>query len=229
MYYYSEILESDIDIRSIKTEKVTKKNKTYYAKEDIGTIIDSATNERDRMLMRILYSSAMRRDELRKLRIEDIDFGTSDDFTHKIRCGKGGKPRSFYLDKEVLLELKAFIGDRKTGYIFQSRESKNSNKPISHNSVYYVVVKAAEGSGFRMFGPHDFRRSKATHLYEDNHVIEYIGVRLGHTKLGNTWKYIHPSVIKKETTNLKKRKRNFDIEEVLVDIKEELSEIKDEI
>ena len=53
--------------------------------------------------MKLLYQSLMRRDELRTLKIEDIDFNTSDNFSHKIKRRKGGKPGKFHLDEDLLL------------------------------------------------------------------------------------------------------------------------------
>jgi integrase len=84
-------------------------------------IIEAAKPGRDRILMKVLYCTAMRRSELVALKVEDLDFNTTDDFTHVIKRGKGGKQRTFYLDSKLLKELKIFIGNRTTGYVFRSR------------------------------------------------------------------------------------------------------------
>ena len=46
----------------------------------------------------MLYKSGMRSMELRNLKIEDLDFESKEDFSHRILKGKGGKQRKFDLD-----------------------------------------------------------------------------------------------------------------------------------
>ena len=42
-------------------------------------------------MIKILYKSAMRSMELRNLKIEDLDFESKEDFSHRILKRKGGK------------------------------------------------------------------------------------------------------------------------------------------
>ncbi len=88
-----------------------------------------------------MYNSGMRNIECTKLRIEHINFKTSTNFDHWIRKGKGfngGKDRRFYLPPCLLAKIKEFIGSRRRGLIFKSREGGS----LTTSRVRQIVKEA---------------------------------------------------------------------------------------
>ena len=61
------------------------------------------------MLVNLALYSGLRVSEIAELKIKDLYLDNVDDPYFNVRCGKGGKSRDVYLDKELARELKKYI------------------------------------------------------------------------------------------------------------------------
>ena len=61
------------------------------------------------MLVNLALYSGLRVSEIAELKIKDLYLDDVDDPYLNVRCGKGGKSRDVYLDKELARELKKYI------------------------------------------------------------------------------------------------------------------------
>lgn len=158
--------------------------------KEVTQLIDAARNLYHRTLLMTLYSTAVRRSELCRLQVSDID---SQRMMIRIH-GKGRRDRDVPLSPKLLETLRLYWRRRKPKtYLFPGR-SRRADVPISANIVWLTCRQAAQqaGSGKRL-SPHSLRHSCATHLLDAGADLRTIQVWLGHSRLEHTLIYLHLS------------------------------------
>ena len=69
---------------------------------------------------------------------------------------------------EHLRRLNKYRGERTSGYLFQTDESKNSGMPISTATVRNIVKEACDRAGVEaLFTPHSFRSTIASYVVKE--------------------------------------------------------------
>jgi site-specific recombinase XerD len=159
--------------------------------EEVARLIDGARNLYYRTLLMTLYSTAVRRSELCRLQVSDID---SQRMMIRIHQGKGRRDREVPLSPKLLETLRLYWRWRKpTTYLFPGR-GKRADLPISTNMVWLACRQAAQQAGIRKrLSPHSLRHSCATHLLDAGADLRTIQVWLGHSRLEHTLVYLHLS------------------------------------
>ena len=162
------------------------------SKEEVARLINASGNLFRRTLLMTLYGTGMRRSEVARLKVGDID---SQRMIVRVVEGKGGKDRDLPLSPALLETLREYWRWRKPKvYLFPSRRSQEPNQPISDKTVWIACADAAQRAGIRKrVTPHTLRHSWATHLLEDGTDLRTIQVLLGHGDLETTAKYLHLS------------------------------------
>jgi len=103
-----------------------------------------------------------------------------------IHNAKWEKSRYVPILPDLAQELRTHLGDRATGYLFES----NRNLPYSAPRVQQIVKEIAEKAKIKKrVYPHLLRHSVATTLLERGMPIEQIQKFLGHSKLETTQVY----------------------------------------
>ncbi len=111
------------------------------SKEEVTRLINSSGNLFVRTLLMVLYGTGMRRTEVSRLKLSDID---SQRMIIRVVQGKGGKDRDLPLSPALLQTLRAYWHWRKPRvYLFPSRYASKLDQPISDKSVWYACKKAA--------------------------------------------------------------------------------------
>jgi integrase/recombinase XerD len=102
--------------------------------EEVARLIDSARNLYHRTLLMTLYSTAMRRAELCRLKVRDID---SQRMMIRINQGKGGRDREVPLSPKLLETLRVYWRwMQPLTYLFPGTVKRvRADVPISANSV----------------------------------------------------------------------------------------------
>jgi site-specific recombinase XerD len=173
---------------------------TVLSQEEVSKLIDGASNLQSRAILMTLYSTGVRRSELVRLRVQDID---SERMILHIRKGKGGKDRDLPLSAKLLETLREYWRwKRPKVYLFPSSAGhRGVEQPISDHSVWYACAEAARHGGLKKrVAPHMLRHSFATHLLENGADLPTIQVLLGHADLEATSIYLHLSRRHLETT-----------------------------
>jgi integrase/recombinase XerD len=151
---------------------------------------------RDRALLETLYSTGIRRTELLRLRLHDIDW-------HKelvsIRMGKGRKDRVIPIGERALAWMDRYLWKVRRSFVVQEETSEvfltRSGKPFTPNHLSGLVRKYIEKAlPGRSGACHTFRHSMATLMLEGGADIRFIQQMLGHSKLSSTQIYTHVSV-----------------------------------
>jgi site-specific recombinase XerD len=140
-----------------------------------------------------LYGTGMRRSELARLKVSDID---SQRMVIRVVAGKGGKDRDLPLSPTLLETLREYWRWRKPKlYLFPTRTlGRRLDQPISDKTVWIACSEVARQAGIKKrITPHTLRHSWATHLLEAGTDLRTIQVLLGHGDLETTAQYLHLS------------------------------------
>jgi integrase/recombinase XerD len=161
--------------------------KILFDLPDLNTFIGL----RDRTMMELMYSSALRRSEVLSIKLSD--------FSEDYRCikviGKGNKEAVLPVGKIPAHFLRFYceevlpkVTDRIHEVIFISFNSKESLKP---KYLYQTIRDYGRKAQFKFdIGPHVFRYSIATHLAESGVDVRYIQEFLRHECPRTTTRYI---------------------------------------
>ncbi len=166
---------------------------TVLSREEVSRLINAAGTLFRRTLLMTLYGTGMRRSELARLKVSDID---SQRMIIRVMAGKGGKDRDLPLSPALLESLREYWRWRKPRtYLFPSRDPRRGpEQPISDKSVWIACSEAARHAGIsKRVTPHTLRHSWATHLLEAGTDLRTIQVVLGHGDLETTAQYLHLS------------------------------------
>lgn len=173
--------------------KSRKRLPTVLSPEEVARLIDAACNLYHRTLLMTLYSTAMRRAELCRLKVQDID---SQRMMIRIHQGKGGRDREVPLSPKLLETLRVYFRwMRPTTFLFPGTvKGLRADVPISVNTVGLACRQAAQRAGIsKHLSPHSLRHSCASHLLEAGADLRTIQVLLGHSRLEHTLIYLHLS------------------------------------
>jgi len=160
---------------------------------EVKTMIDAATSLLHRTLLMTLYSTGMRRAEITRLKVNDID---SRRMVIHIKQGKGSKDRDVPLSPKLLETLREYWRWKKPReYLFPGEAKQGSNGDhLTPKAVYHACKGAARRAGIQKnVGPHTLRHSFATHMLESGADLRTIQLLLGHTDIRHTTVYLHLS------------------------------------
>jgi integrase/recombinase XerD len=166
---------------------------TVLSREEVARLIDAAGTLFRRTLLMTLYATGMRRSELARLKVSDID---SQRMIIRAVEGKGGEDRDLPLSPILLETLREYWRWRKPRlYLFPTRTRQHKlDQPISDKTVWIACSEAARRAGIhKRVTPHTLRHSWVTHLLEAGTDLRTIQVLLGHGDLETTAQYLHLS------------------------------------
>jgi integrase/recombinase XerD len=172
--------------------KVRRKLPKILSREEVARLIDASSGLCERTLLMVLYGTGMRRSEVARLKIADID---SQRMVIHVVNGKGGKDRDLPLSPALLETLRAYWRWLKPRiYLFPSRMHRASEQPITDKIVWRACSEEARRAGIRKtVTPHLVRHTWATHLLEAGTDLRTIHLLLGHEDLEVTARYLHLS------------------------------------
>jgi site-specific recombinase XerD len=173
--------------------KSHKRLPTVLSPEEVARLIDSSRNLYHRTLLITLYSTAMRRAELCRLKVRDVD---SQRMMIRIDQGKGSRDRDVPLSPKLLETLRVYWRwMQPQTFLFPGTvKGTRADVPISVNTVWLACRQAAQAAGItKRLSPHSLRHSCASHLLEAGADLRTIQVLLGHSRLEHTLVYLHLS------------------------------------
>jgi integrase/recombinase XerD len=134
------------------------------------------------LLIKTLFQTGARVSEFVNIKVEEFFF---DEQMILIAKAKGGKSRSVPILPELAQELRTHIGDRRSGYLFETIHAT----PYSPRRIQQIVKETAAAKIEKRVYPHLLRHSVATMLLERGMPLEQIQKLLGHSKLETTQIY----------------------------------------
>ncbi|MFN8526777.1 MAG: tyrosine-type recombinase/integrase [Chloroflexota bacterium] len=140
---------------------------------------------RDRALLRVLYTTAVRRDEAVRLNREDVRDGRA---TQALITGKGGRERVIFFDSGTLGAIQAYLAARSDTHrpLFLRHDGgrgapglRGERWRMSADTLYSVVKRTARAVGSNAT-PHSFRHDRATLLLNRGADLSEVQDILGH-------------------------------------------------
>jgi integrase/recombinase XerD len=173
--------------------KRPKRLPNVLSHDEVARLIESAGNLLDYAMLMTLYATGMRRAELCRLKVEDID---SERMVIHIRQGKGNRDRDVPLTPKLLQILREYWQWMKPKtYLFPGMVNNwRADKPLTPKCVWLAIQNAAKRAGIKKrVSPHTLRHSWATHLLENGADLRTIQMLMGHADLRATSIYLHLS------------------------------------
>ena len=188
-FYYEIVLGMPNRFYEIERPMKEVKLPKVLSKEEVLAIIENTNNIKHRCIVSLLYSAGLRRGELLKLKLTDID---SKRMLIRVAGAKGNKDRYTLLSEKVLKDLREyFVKWKPKVYLF---EGVNGERYSSASIKNIISQSAAKGRIKKRVTPHMLRHSFATHLLESGTDIRYIQVLLGHSSTKTTEIYTYVAV-----------------------------------
>lgn len=154
--------------------------------EEVKRLINAAVSFRNRVLLRTLYLTGIRREELCNLDVADIQL---DRRRILIQHGKGDKFRIVPFPESLANDLRALIGRRSTGTVFISQRGGRLNP----RTVNYVLAKVGKDADLtnpnpkrKEINPHLLRHSLARHYLKHGGRMHLLSQILGHANVSIT-------------------------------------------
>lgn len=187
----------------VSTPKVPERLPKFVEQSNIGRLLDQPetyftddyAGRREKLIIDLLYSTGMRRQELIDLTWPSVDLGR-----RQVRIlGKGNKERLVPIGEDLSNALREFRRlSREQGleaegqpYVFLTDEGKQTYP----NFVYRIVRKYISlCSTVDKKSPHVLRHSFATHMSNNGAKLNDIKELMGHASLASTQVYTHNTV-----------------------------------
>ena len=185
-------------LASHKALKTSKNVKTPFSTKEVGAAIDLISSkgtfkeQRDRLIIELLYSTGIRRAELIDLKLSSLDLHSK---TIKV-LGKRNKERLIPLTPTAVESIKNYIKQREelTMHTDHLLLTSKGNK-IYETLVYRVINNYFSNVSTKtQKSPHILRHSFATHLLNEGADLNSVKELLGHSSLASTQVYTHSSL-----------------------------------
>lgn len=190
-------------VPSLKVPKLTRET---IAEEDLKALLsappDTKIGKRDRMILILLYDSAVRVSELLSLDVQSVNLEAVIPY---IRIyGKGNKERIVAITDATAAHLR--------NYIKLYHPEHQPDKPLIYTVIKGHTDRMSVGNVERIIKkytdqirpdhpnlpkscyPHMLRRTRATNLYQDGTELELVARILGHSSTETTRIYASPSL-----------------------------------
>ena len=197
----NEIVSSN-PVISIISPKMPKKLPQFITETDTEKLFTSVQYSEgfkgltEKLLLKVLYFTGMRKAELIALKDEDID-----KMNAQIKViGKGNKERIIPINNILIADLKYYIAEKKK--VLSNNENNilfvtEKGVGLDPKYVYNIVKKyLSKITTIDKKSPHILRHSFATHLMNNGADLNAVKELLGHSSLAATQIYTHNNIEK---------------------------------
>ncbi|MCC6810672.1 MAG: site-specific tyrosine recombinase XerC [Deltaproteobacteria bacterium] len=163
-----------------------------------GSDVKTPLGIRDRAMMETFYSSGMRRGELLRLKLYDLD---QERGSITIRQGKGNKDRVVPIGERALAWLAKYLDEVRPTLVCEPDEGTifltARGAEFLRENLTTLIAGYVERSGIGKKGScHLFRHAMATAMLENGADIRFIQALLGHSRIETTQIYTEVSIKK---------------------------------
>ena len=203
--------------------KVPNSKPKTLSKEEIGTLIRSCNNLRDKFLLTLLYETGMRIGEALSLWIEDfdisdmvIDLKDRGELENNAEIKTVSSPRRIDISQnlaDIFMEYLAeyHTEEVETNHIFIKLSGSNKYKSMNYTDADNLFRTLKKKTNIYVT-PHMFRHSSLTLLRMAGWQPELLKIRAGHKNIYTTLNtYIHPSD-EEITREFEKTQPNLDLD-----------------
>ena len=188
-FFYAKTLKRAFLLSDIPFPRKVQQLPLILSPEEVARILTVPPHLKSRALLMTIYAAGLRRSEVARLRVNDID---SARMTITVHQGKGQKDRVVMLSPVLLDTLRQYWRHHKPKqWLFPG---ETPDQPISGNDIFMVFHNAVRRAGItKKVSPHSLRHSFATHMLESGTDLRTIQILMGHRSLKTTARYLHVS------------------------------------
>lgn len=195
-YLVREDILSDNYFNRINNPKKDKYLPKFLKDKELNKIFsvcnyDNPINQRNSVIIELLYATGIRVSELINIKISDIDINER---TIKV-LGKGSKERMVIFNNHTKKAINTYLDDgyhilnkNNTGYLILNKDGNRLSERYVRNIINKLVTKA--GLDIKI-SPHTFRHTFATDMLEEGSDLMTVKELLGHESLNTTSIYTH--------------------------------------
>lgn len=179
------------DIKGAKYSTIPKKQ--VLSLEKTKEIYNSLTDLREKCLFSLAITTALRGIEIARARIEDIKIHNGEVVLF-VQCKKHDEKDEYVkLSQQVLNDIKNYIGNRTSGYIFVSNSNNNKGGGVTTTTLRKTIKNIFKRFGLDddTFSLHSTRRTSATLMYQNGIDIHSIQQVCHHVSINTTTRYIN--------------------------------------
>jgi site-specific recombinase XerD len=183
---FCDVLRREWNHLDLPRPRRSPKVAVILSRDEVRQIINSKTNLKHKAILMLAYSAGLRRNEVRSLKISDID---SSRMLIHLHTTKGNKERYTILSPLMLDTLRQYYRQYKpTDWLFEGQTRDN----ISESTVDAIFKDALKKANVqKKVGIHALRHAFATHLLEQGVALPIIQQMMGHTSVRTTSLYLH--------------------------------------
>jgi integrase/recombinase XerC len=187
----------------VATPKLPKKLPRVPTIEEVNTVLDadmpdcSAFNERDQVILELLYGCGIRNSELIGINLDDIRWSNEMILVR----GKGRKERYVPFGDSAKAAVQAYLPTRQRVLGETKHTSERAllinlrGSRLTTRSVGRIVKQIAVARGLSPdVHPHTLRHAFGTHMLEEGADLRAIQEMLGHERLSTTQRYTQLTV-----------------------------------
>jgi site-specific recombinase XerD len=179
------------EVKRVKGSRTTKGRALSPDEMSVlaNTCDGSMSSLRDSALLLLTYSAGMRRQEVAKLQLSDIDLKENS----VTILGKGNRQAVNYVNDKAISTLKKWIKVRGSfsGFLFTRIRKGDKITPngITGQAVADIVCKRYQDAGLERLSAHDLRRSFATNLLDAGVDVFVVSDLMRHSSVETTKTY----------------------------------------
>lgn len=172
IFQYQKLREDTPETKYITIEELNMINKA------IGTL-----KFQNQIIILLLISTGIRRAELTKILIRNID---TENKTILLTQTKTHKNRYAYIHEDLINGISWLMSENKK-FLFET----DDNQQITPDSISSVLKRLGNKIGINNLSSHKLRHSFATYLIKNNVNIREVQELMGHTNISTTMRYLH--------------------------------------
>ncbi|OYT36577.1 hypothetical protein B6U91_00830, partial [Candidatus Pacearchaeota archaeon ex4484_71] len=179
-FFFDKILKQKLKLPNPKKNQPLPEILTI---KEIKKLIDSTSNIKHKLILRLLYGCGLRVSEIVNLKKGDLNF--EENLIH-VRLAKGKKDRFVKIPFSIKEELENYSKLNEDNFLFPS----NRGGKLTKDTIQKIIKNSSRKAGIKKrVYPHLLRHSFATHLLESGTDLRVIQKLLGHSDIKTTQIY----------------------------------------
>lgn len=196
---------SPLEKNILKQKEDKRLRPKTITRDQVQQLLDACCNQRDRLLVRLLYESAIRVGESLALWVQDVD--VAENQLHI--CDRGPlengaeiktihSPRVIDVSADLIDEIVAYVGiahttEIATNHLFIKQHGARAGQALTYAEVDSLFRRLRSKTNIPVT-PHMLRHTMLTALSEQGWAPELLQERAGHASFQQTYQtYVHPS------------------------------------